>query len=360
MTARRFSFSGIPVVYGSRPLLLIAVLFFCFVVCAADDDDTGTVFFSNGEKLEGRISTTAKQKLEFHDDSGTKHMLSVDDIAEFVFFPEKQEMEQKWFFPEAGKTMKEKYGEPYPVQHIRCRILLRDGLLLNGQLYSTVLLVRPQGGRQQRVVLKSKLRGKEGENFSDLTYPEQVVFPRKSSDGTAKAEPSVINVEEVPEGERIEAAALSIPDLLRLDVSLDGGSLAVGKSAGDCIAAVQGKDSITVFWPGAANDDKDLFAKFAGAIGDMADFFDERTLKSLYRPRPDTVYTLAFMNRRAKTSLHREESNPWRLIVQRWKFDPESGTVLLSAKGWLFRGIRNPSDTHDPVIAIHSAKQGER
>ena len=94
----------------------------------------GVVHYSDGARHEGRIRTTSGQSMEFHDDSGRKHMLKLEDILEMTFYPSSREMERKWFFPEAGKTHKQEYGEPYPVMHIRANVRLRDGAALSGQL----------------------------------------------------------------------------------------------------------------------------------------------------------------------------------------------------------------------------------
>lgn len=264
-------------------------------------------------------------------------MFPLEQIQEFEFHPGKCEMEQKWMFPEAGKTRKEKYGKPYPVQHLKTTLLLRNGEKISGHLFSTVLYLRPTEGKRKRVILKSKLRGKEGESFKNLVYPKRIIVSagRHSNKATQKQwlPPSEFNLK------GCETAGLSLPELLKVKLKKSDSAISVeGEIDGEVVAAIKNNDDILVFWPNENN--KEIFIKVKNAIAEMTDFFDGRELKAVYWPgKGDTIFSLTLMIRRGATSLHEQKSNPWRLIVQRWKYKRSSVALLLSGKGWLFRGI---------------------
>jgi len=311
----------------------------------------GKVFFSNGDKWEGTISITKGRKLQINTKQGIRK-IDFTQVHKIKFIPEKQEMEQKWMFPEAGKTQKEKYGSPYPVQYFRTVIMLKNGELLNGHLFSTVLYLRPAVGKRKRIVLRAKQRGKGKETFADLRYPEEIIISSKTSETTSH---TLLHLPQNLKNTYHTISVLSIPDLINIKsqqtkqgISLDG------NISDEIFIALKKDNEISVLWP--YQEDKKVFSLVQKNIKNMSDFFDSRQLQAVYwHKKTNNVYSLTLMMRKKKTSLHAERSNPWRLIIQRWQYDQETGKLLLSGKGWLFRGIVKFGGK-GPKINIHTKK----
>jgi hypothetical protein len=340
-----------------KNILSFYFLFFYFCISLSGEEaksDIGKVFFSNGEEWVGTLSMTQDNKLQINTDLGMKFLL-LEQIREMKFIPEKQIMEQKWFLPEAGKPHKEKNGAPYPVQHLRAEIILKTGEKLSGHLYSSVLYLYSADGEKKRIVLMSKQRGKEGETFKNLLYPERIIL----SDGTEKAVGNNMVIE-IPKNylhQGYEISALNIPDLLNVKITEDKDTIiANGEFAEGIFVALKKDNEIIVFWE--TEKDEELFEKLKNGVAEMKDFFDHRELKAVYWPnKGSTVFSLTLMLREGKTSLNAEKSNPWRLMIQRWKYDAESGKLLLSGNGWLFRGIDKRGETC-PTLKISNEKCG--
>jgi hypothetical protein len=314
--------------------------------------DTGKVLFSNGEEWIGVLSMTKNRKLKINTATGMQ-MLPFNTIREIKLIPEKQEMEQKWFFPEAGKTRKEKSGDPYPIQHLKAEIILKNGKKISGHLFSSVLYLRPTVGKKKRIVLLSKQRGKERETLDDLVYPEQIVVG--SSIETGQTNTRLLELPKKFRNNDYEIAAVEIPDLMDVKVrKVKEGFIVNGEFPEGLFTAVKKGNKITIFWPGGSNPE--LFKNVKNSIKEMTDFFDHRELKAVFQPaKGKIVFSLTLMIREKKTSLHAEKSNPWRLIVQRWKYDKNTGKLLLSGKGWLFRGI-DKRGNKGPQVVISGEK----
>jgi hypothetical protein len=141
---------------------------------AAPESRPGQIQFSNGETVEGTLSLTPGAELSI-EAGGQLRRVSFDRVQAISLTPEHEEMVQKWRFVEAGKTQKQREGDPYPVRQLRATIVLASGEKITGHLYTTVLYVEGQE-RTQKVVLWAKQRGKEGQALESLIYPTQIVF----------------------------------------------------------------------------------------------------------------------------------------------------------------------------------------
>jgi len=286
----------------------------------AQEPRPGIVQFSNGETLEGQVSLTPGAELKMVDGT-TLTSLAFDKVQEIRCAPEEETLEQKWRFPVAGQTRKEKWGQPYPIRHLRATVTLAGGKTVAGHLYTTVLYVEG-GEKNEKVILAAKQRGQEGETLASLVYPASV---------------------------RFTSAAVPLPKPVRLEVGLPGEVVALTRGAlvrlegqGDptgvaLFVAVRDAKGITVGWPVERDA---LLLAVQTALKDVRDFFDNLKLIGVWRdPASGDVFSLMMCERLGATTLDEAKSQPWRCEVWRWKFEEEEKRFLLAGRGYFFRGI---------------------
>lgn len=300
------------------------------------------VQFSNGETVEGSLSLTPGSELKLHTGKELK-TLSLDLVQQMVFEPEKEKMEQKWRFVEAGRTQKETWGKPYPVREIRASISLADGSLVRGHLYTAVLYLE---GKEQtsKVVLRAKDRGGEGQTFMDLVYPVRIAFTDK-----AQSVAGALSIK-VADSNATELVALTPGALLRLPADRSPGQSLfriTGMTTTNTFLAVRSATGFTVGWQGGS--DTALVGRIEQALSLDEDFFDSKTLLGVQRC-DDDVYSLLMLARKGHTTLVQEKSQPWRLEIWRWK---DSGDrLMVASRGYFYRGLTRTGENPPPVLLM--------
>ncbi|MGQ9662239.1 MAG: hypothetical protein ACUVWX_07885, partial [Kiritimatiellia bacterium] len=177
------------------------------------DGYPGEVQFSDGETLQGMISLAPGAELRLHAEPRLR-VFSLGEVNEIRIRVENETLERPWRFVEAGRTEKQYLGEPYPVRELRATVISRSGAQLDGHLYTTSLYVQ-SGGGTRKIVLRSKLQGKPGETFHDLTFPTRIVLADRTA-GPASGEISCRVVGQALSGRR-EVAILLKGSLTRLE-----------------------------------------------------------------------------------------------------------------------------------------------
>jgi hypothetical protein len=308
----------------------------------------GEIQFSNGETQSGIISLTPDSQLQIHTGKELRS-LALEAVREIRIEPESEKMEQKWRFVEAGRVEKEKWGQPYPVRSLRTILVPNSGSSIVGHLYTTVLYVevQPVEGKDDaatKVVLLAKQRGKEGETFADLVYPVRIAFADPAQGTTDSLRIQV--------KDRAEVMALTYGTLTRLAAEPVGQEEQRLPSplGAKVFAATRVNGVIRVGWPVAA--DAELRARIEKRFGEVRDFFDQFRVLGVQADGED-VYALVMASRTGRTTLHAEQSQPWRLEIWRWKLDGDN--AMVAGRGYFFRGILEkgaepPSITLDPAL----------
>jgi hypothetical protein len=306
---------------------------------AASAERPGQVQFSDGEMLEGAISLTPGAEITVDTGHGLRSASS-EKVQSLTFAPEHEEMVQKWRFIEAGKTQKQTDGDPYPTRQLRATLLLAGGEQISGHLYTTVLYIDTHD-KTQKVVLWAKQRGKEGQSLAALVYPSRVLFRN-----TPEPEPNGLRVvvRSSSATDKCEIAALTYGSLIRLEATPGGDSasydLPSGLGAKLFLAAKVGQ-TITVNWPFQAPEPFPALVRTNLALAD--DFFDHRELLAcFYDAAERDVYSLLLLVRQGETTLSAEKNRPWRLVILRWKYEPEGQRLLLAGRGYFYRSIVTP------------------
>jgi hypothetical protein len=304
---------------------------------------------SDGSEAEGVFSLSPGKTFKVQPAKGILRNLTLAQVASLRFHPTREEMVQKWRFPEAGKTRKEKWGDPYPMRHLACTLRLTSGEEVKGHLYTTVLHLQ-RDDTVEKVILRAKQRGKPGETLTDLTYPLGIEFAAR---------------DQAPAGHLLFTPALPaktgvtiLPrfNLMRTALRRDKQNrfpLPPGME-GPLFLGLQQGETLTVGWTG--ENDPALTARVRKSLESARDFFDEKELLGLHLDREqDNLYTLMLLSRGRRTTLKAKVSLPWRLEIWRWKGanDP-GGKLMLAGRGFFFRGIRSPGDPL-PTVALDPA-----
>ena len=308
---------------------------------AGEDGRPGTVQLSNGEVITGLISTTPGSCFRMQAGNDLKDV-ALAAVQELRFHPERESLEQKWRFIEAGRTAKKKWGKPYPIRELGATLCLASGQTLTGHLYTTVLYIqRPE--ETTKLVIKAKDKGGEGQALKDVVYPVRIVFA-----DAAVALPGDVQVD-VGDAKNIELVVLEEGSLLRLEARADragSGLILPGLTAAAVFAAVRRGDALSVGWLG--HNDAELVGRIVRALPEVEDFFDSRQLLGVWR-KGDEIYSLLLLRRLGKSTLNAEKSQPWRLEVWRWR--EHGAKLMLAGRGYFFRGILG-KNTAAPAVKL--------
>jgi hypothetical protein len=145
-------------------------------------------------------------------------------------------------------------------------------------------------------------------------------------------------------------AALTVGPLVRLEGRGGKDGLQMESPMGQRVfLAVETSDAIRVGWPAQADE---KLAKLIGEAlkNDLKDFFDDRELLGVYREGGGSdLFSLVMLRRKGGTTLGGARTQPWRLDVLRWKYDEESGRLMVGGRGYFFRGITGRREEAPPV-----------
>ena len=311
-------------------LVIAAYVPICFGVVRADAR-AGTVEWSDGHKLAGAISLTPGKDLHIFS-GGSQVTMALDQVKEIQFKPEKEQMWEGFYFPNAGQATQVKTGEVYPIRYLQTQITLGTGQVVAGHLFTTVFYLENDDG-VQKVVVMAKQSGPNGSKLSDLIYPTAIRFDGGAA-STASAQIYLTQAGFVP---LLPPVILTRPDLTQQPVQPTDGKpiwTVVTDDPGRIIFSVEAVDGIHVAWPDAALDSDRQQAVETG-LKVMQDFYDTRTaLGSFADADAGDIYSLVIMKRFAKAvdpngTPIPSDIVPWSLVMLRWKYDPDQKKAIL-------------------------------
>ena len=323
MTTFAFSFS-------IRALLAAGVVLACCGVARAEGRP-GAVEWSDGHKLAGAISLTPGKTLRIFT-STTQVSLALAQVKEIRFKPEKEEMWEGFYFPDAGQATQVKTGEVYPIRYLQTQVTLADGNVVEGHLFTTTLYVESDD-TTQKIVLMAKQSGANGQKLTDLVYPTLIRF---DAGGTVAAS-TEINLSDAGFVPTQPPVVVAQPDLALLPMEKTPGkpiwSVPSG-NPGQILFAVEAGDGVHVAWP-ETQADPAMPQAVEDALKVMRDFYDTRALLGCFTDADaGDAYSLVMMKRLGKSvDGDGKASNPniipWSLVILRWKYDPEQKKATL-------------------------------
>ena len=350
MTMRRLSWS----------LFLVAVVMAGFGAARAEGR-AGSVEWSDGRKLAGAISLTPGKDLRLFT-SAAPVSLSLDEVREVRFKPEKEEMWEGFYFPNAGQATQVKTGEVYPIRYLETEMTLADGQVVEGHLLTTTFYIEPDEGPTEKIVVMAKQTGANGQKLADVVYPTVIRFDAGGGPaGSARIDLTQAGF--VPVDAPVIVAR---PDLTLLPAQATVGKpiwTAPTEDAGKLLFAVEAADGMHVAWPEAEADPAMKEAVETG-LKVMRDFYDTRTLLGCFGDaEAGDVYSLVMMKRVGKsvdgggTPLG-AGTIPWSLVILRWKYDPDQKKATLLNRVLLKIG-RTEGNSPPPAVFKEAALLGD-
>jgi len=333
-------------------LIWVLLLFAAsFAVARADEGRTGTVEWSDGRKEAGAISLTPGKDLKLFTET-QQVSLSLTQVKEMVFKPEKEEMWEGFYFPNAGQATQVKTGEVYPIRYLKTQITLNDGKVVEGHLYTTVVYLETDAATE-KVVLLAKQSGTNGQKLADLVYATAIRFD--STGGNAGS--SQIDLTQAGFPGAKPPVILALPDLTFLSTEQAPGK-AVWKvdwqNTAQLLFSVQAADGIHVAWP-ATEADPERHQAVDAALKVMRDFYDTRTAVGSFADADNgDIYSLVMMKRLA-SSVYGDATpadpniTPWGLVLLRWKYDADEKKATLLNRVLLVQG-RTKSNSPLPTV----------
>jgi hypothetical protein len=337
--------------FSIRTLLTLGIILACCDVARADGARAGAVEWSDGHKLAGAISLTPGKDLRMFTSTG-QVLLSLDEVREIRFTPEKEEMWQGFYFPNAGQATQVKTGDVYPIRYLQTHLTLGNGQVVEGHLFTTVFYVENDDGAQ-KVVVMAKQTGVNGQKLADLVYPTVISFDT----GAANAGSAQVDLTQAGFADMQPPVIVARPDLTLLPVAQTAGkpiwTVPVG-DPGQLLFSVEAGDGIHVAWP-EMEADPDMKQSVETGLKVMQDFYDTRTLLGCFDDADaGDIYSLVMMKRLAKSvdpngNPISSDIIPWSLVILRWKYDPEQKKATLLNRVLLKIG-RTEGNSAPPVV----------
>jgi hypothetical protein len=338
MTSRAFFFTV--------RALLASGIFVAWCGPARADGRPGTVEWSDGRKQAGAISLTPGKDLRIFT-AKASISLSLGKVKEIRFKPEKEEMWEGFYFPNAGQATQVKTGEVYPIRYLQTQITLADGEIVEGHLLTTTLYVETDDATE-KVVLMAKQTGANGQKLADLAYPTVIRFDADASSGGSVqidlTQAGLVGIH--------PPVILARPDLTLLPVEQTAGKpvwIVSVENPGQLLFAVEAADGMHVAWPNTEIDPPVKQAVETG-LKVMQDFYDTRTLLGSFAGEDGTdIYSLVMMKRVGITYSYSADKIPWSLVILRWKYDPDQKKATLLNRAPLGTG-RQEGNSPPPAV----------
>jgi len=312
-------------------LLLAAGIVLAWCGAARGEGRPGAVEWSDNHTLVGAISLTPGKDLRLFTNTG-QVSLQLEEVKEIRFKPEKEEMWEGFYFPNAGQATQVKTGEVYPIRYLQTQITLANGQVVEGHLFTTTFYVETADATE-KVVLMAKQTGANGEKLADLAYPTVIRFDANSS----SAGFSQIDLTQAGLAGIHPPVIVARPDLALLSVEQTAGKsiwTVPWKDSGRLLFAVAAGDGIHVAWPQDASSepetDPDIEKAVRVGLVMVEDFYDTRTLLGSFASDDGTnIYSLVMMKRMGDADSLNGDHMPWSLVILRWKYDLELKRVTL-------------------------------
>ena len=278
--------------------------------------------------------------------------MSLDEIKKIEFKPEKEEMWEGFYFPNAGQATQVKTGEVYPIRYLQTQITLANGQVVEGHLFTTTFYVETDD-TTEKIVVMAKQTGVNGQKLADLVYPTAIRFDAAG----ASAGSAQIDLTLAPFTPASAPVILVRPDLTSPPVQPTEGKriwTVPSDNPGQLLFAVEAADGVHVAWP-AAEPDPDRTQAVQTGLKVMRDFYDTRTLLGCFADADaGDIYSLVMMKRLGKSvdpsgNASNPSIIPWSLVVLRWKYDPDQKKATLLNRALLKIGR---TQGNSPPLAV--------
>jgi hypothetical protein len=303
----------------------------------------GTATWSDGKQVTGDVTITPGKQLKLFT-SGSPVEFQLAEVKEIKLLPEKEQMAEGFYFPDAGQATQAKTGEVYPVRYFRAQVTMPDGRVLDGHLFTTVLYIQNDDGAQ-KIVIEAKQTGADGQKLADLPYLTQILFTDTAT-GLCRLD---LSHETFPGAK--PAVVVSCPDLTPVALEPDKTPQVWTMPTPDpqkIIFSIEATDGLHVAWPDTEADPDTVLAVQNG-LHTLQDFYDTRTLLGTFADGED-VYSLVMMSRKAASYGMDASVTPWSLVMLHWNVDADTHKATLLNRAPFSIGRANNNAPPPPVL----------
>lgn len=146
----------------------------------------GVIVLSNGEKIPGRIATTAEKPLRVWDAKQQTYrdvpFASIQRIDAGVVW---ERDEREWHFKASGSDIKEYTGKTYPARELQYTLTLLDGTTVTGGVVAPLCVLAPD--QTATYVLYKRQKGEPGTTLDRLVYVRRVELKAPTTAPAEKA-----------------------------------------------------------------------------------------------------------------------------------------------------------------------------
>jgi hypothetical protein len=139
-----------------------------------DGSRPGVIELSNGQKLHGKIATTAEKPVRVWVESEKDYEdipFSLIQSVQSKVLWERDEAE--WHFKASGSDIKEYSGKTYPARETQYTLTLVNGQKVEGDVVAP-LYFTADDGKTKTYVLHKRDKGEVGQTLDDLVYVKRV------------------------------------------------------------------------------------------------------------------------------------------------------------------------------------------
>lgn len=387
---------------------LIIGLFLCLTP-AADAGRQGEIRLTDGSIYTGEISakgefrlvTWAEDELGIEDEEdldkygaegefrrfyGRERTFELDMVKSIRLEPRPElpsrdkpaeRMERRWDWEELARYEDEReeinhekvfIGEPFPVRELQAVVTFNSGETLAGSLDRAAVYIYPEDSwTAEKFVLRAKEKGEEGESMEDLIHVRSIRFLEEGADFPASHRVEFRTIgPDSPES----VWAMTRNTLTRLEpepVDGQGDEVEISGVYGEGILlALRSEGQFYVGWRNRADETLSQAARHH--LEEMRDYYNERRLLGVrdVENSPDVLTLVSLRRHVPETSVREHQPERFgldsdssleffRIGVWRWRYNQETGKMILVDRGSFFRRELAERGMDTPEVEITPA-----
>lgn len=188
------------------------------------------VELSNGKRISGKLTRMGVRPLTITP-TGAKYQQKIllADIISLTQIAREKKMNRPWIYKEASKIDKMYLKGTYPFINFTTEVVMTNGKVVRGDIVSAAFKFTGPGLR--KIFLTRQIKGKVGEEMSDLVYPVRIKFANRKTTvkpitislqnaGKIQSATALDNEREVVRFGKIDGSKIIFDDLLAADYDI--------------------------------------------------------------------------------------------------------------------------------------------
>ena len=146
---------------------------------APREERWGTVWLSDGSRIEGSLHLTLAKPLTIYDEAAKQWAkFKLSELDRVRLGVERTEQVPVWRWKEGGSDEKVLTGESYVNLILWCEVITAAGERAKGHVLGTVLYVKGEK-KNDKVLIRKYVRGKVGQGPEQVVYAKEIAFHAK-------------------------------------------------------------------------------------------------------------------------------------------------------------------------------------